>query len=202
LELKKQAGSQEVLEKVFLLEESLIRKEKELEGFLAANAMLTLVAPFDGYIYFNDTYGVNQWVNPKEPILSIYDPKNLKIRAFCPEGRIRDIDVNSASYFISNLGEVDIIDVDIKSISEVSTPYLRYPELSSEYGGDIATRDDFDKRMYSEEAYYQINAAVLNNNRAFKIRTKGTLVVSGVSRSIANIFLLKVVSVLIRESGF
>lgn len=202
LELKKQAGSKEILAKIFLLEENLIRKKKELEGFISVNAKLTLVAPFDGYIYFNDIYGVNQWVNPKEPILSIYDPNDLKIRAFCPEGRIRDIDINSASYFISNLGEVDTIDVDINSISEISTPYLRYPELSSEYGGDIATRNDFNKRMYSEEAYYQINAAVLNSNRVFKIRTKGTLVVSGVRRSIAKMFFLKFVSVLIRESGF
>ncbi|MBA6340001.1 HlyD family efflux transporter periplasmic adaptor subunit [Colwellia sp. MB02u-10] len=202
LELKKQAGSKDILAKIFLLEENLIRKEKELEGFLGVNAKLTVVAPFDGYIYFNDTYGVNQWVNPKEPILSIYDPNKLKIRAFCPEERVRDVDINSASYFISNLSEVDTIDVDINSISEVSTPYLRYPELSSEYGGDIATRHDFNKRMYSEKAYYQINAAVLNSNRIFKIRTKGTLVVSGVRRSIAKIFLLKFVSVLIRESGF
>lgn len=202
LELKKQAGSKEVLANVFLLEENLIRKKNELEGFLSINAKLTLVAPFDGYIYFNDIYGVSQWVNPKEPILSIYDPNDLKIKAFCPEGRIQDIDINSASHFISNLGEVDTIDVDINSISEVSTPYLIYPELSSEYGGDIATRNDSHKRMYSEEAYYQINAAVLSRNRTFKIRTKGTLVVSGVSRSIAKIFLLKFVSVLIRESGF
>jgi putative peptide zinc metalloprotease protein len=202
LELKKQAGSKDILAKIFLLEENLIRKEKELEGFLGVNAKLTVVAPFDGYIYFNNIYGVNQWVNPKEPILSIYDPNDLKIRAFCPEGRVRDVDINSAAYFISNLSEVDTIDVDINSISAVSTPYLRYPELSSEYGGNIATRNDFNKRMYSEKAYYQINAAVLNSNRIFKIRTKGTLVVSVVRRSIAKIFLFKFVSVLIRESGF
>jgi len=202
LELKKQAGSKEVLANRFLLEENLIRKKNELEGFLSITAKLTLVAPFDGYIYFNDIYGIRQWVNSKEPILSIYDPTDLKIKAFCPEGRIQDVDINSTAYFISNLGEIDTIDVEINSISEVSTPYLRYPELSSEYGGDIATRNDTHKRMYSEEAYYQINAAALSRNRTFKIRTKGTLVVSGVSRSIANIFLLKFVSVLMRESGF
>jgi putative peptide zinc metalloprotease protein len=202
LELKKQAGSKEILAKIFLLEENLIRKEKELEGLVGVNTKLTLVAPFDGYIYFNDIYAANQWVNPKEPILSIYEPNDFKIKAFCPEGRIRDIDINSASYFISNLGEVNTFDTNINSISEVSTPYLRYPELSSEYGGDIATRNDSRQRMYSEEAYYQINADVLNSNRVFKTRTKGTLVVSGVRRSIAKIFLLKFASVLIRESGF
>jgi putative peptide zinc metalloprotease protein len=201
-ELKRYAGSKEILEKKFLFEERLIRKEKELEGLFSVKQNLIILAPFDGYIYFHGAYGVNQWVNPQEPILSIYDQNDIKVTAFCSEGKVQYIDVNSPSYFISNIGEVDTIDTEISSISEVSVPYLAYPELSSEYGGDIATRDDHQKRMYSEEAYYEINAAVLNNKRAFKTRTKGTLVVSGVSRSIAKRFLLKVVSVLIRESGF
>ena len=201
-ELKKYAASQEILEKRFLFEERLIRKETELKGLLNIKENLTIVAPFSGYIYFNGTYGVNQWVNVKEPILSIFDPTDIKVTAFCSEGRIQDIAVNSASYFISNLGEIASIETQIKSISEVSVPYLAFPELSSEYGGEIATRNDPQKRMYSEEAYYLVNAAVLDNKRIFKVRTTGTLVVNGVSRSIAKRFLLKSASVLIRESGF
>lgn len=201
-ELKKNASSREVLSQSYLLAESLVRKEKELEGLLELKNNLTMTAPFDGYIYFNDSYNVNQWVNTKQSILSIYNVDDLKIRAFCPENRIKDIDITSTSYFVSNIDEVDTIEADIYSLSQVSTPYLSYLELSSEYGGDIATRNDAHKRMYSEDAYYQINANVLNNNRLFKMRTKGTLVVSGVRRSVAEIFFVKTMSVLIRESGF
>ena len=201
-ELKKNASSREVLSQSYLLAEGLVRKEKELEGLLELKNNLAMVAPFDGYIVFNDSYNVNQWVNTKQSVLSVYDIGDLKIRAFCPENRIKDIDINSTSYFVSDIDEVDTIAADIYSLSQVSTPYLPYLELSSEHGGDIATRNDADKRMHSEDAYYQINANVLDNKRLFKMRSKGTLVVSGVRRSVAEIFFVKMISVLIRESGF
>lgn len=201
-ELKKNASSREVLSQSYLLAEGLVRKEKELEGLLELKNNLAMVAPFDGYIVFNDSYNVNQWVNTKQSVLSVYDVGDLKIRAFCPENRIKDIDINSTSYFVSDIDEVDTIAADIYSLSQVSTPYLPYLELSSEHGGDIATRSDADKRMHSEDAYYQINANVLDNKRLFKMRSKGTLVVSGVRRSVAEIFFVKTISVLIRESGF
>jgi len=201
-EMQKSAASKEVLSQSYLLAESLVRKEKELEGLVALYDNLTITAPFDGYVSFNDGYKVNQWVNTNQPILSIYNADDLKVRAFCPENRIQDIDVDSDSYFVSNLAEVDTIKTNIYSLSQVSTPYLPYLELSSEYGGDIAARNDSQKRMHSEDAYYQINANLLDNERVFKMRTKGTLVVSGVKRSIAEIFFVKTISVLIRESGF
>lgn len=202
LEISKYAGSKEILDNILMLQEDLARKQKELEGYEKIKNNLTITAPFDSKIYLNTSYKVGEWVNPKELLLALYDTSTTKITALCPEDRIKDIDTSHKAYFIPSIAELNNINATINTISEVSIPNLKYPELSSEYGGDIPTRKDGQNKMYSEKAYYQIDATVQDENIILKNRLKGVLIVEGNNKSIADLFFVKIVSVFIRESAF
>lgn len=203
LEINKQAGFKESLNKRFIQEENLQKKENELEGLNKIIEKLVIKANIDGKIYFNDTFKVNQWINKKEPIFTLYDNLNYKIVAFCNENDFRLLKENSKSKFIFNSGDIEDIHTKITNISKVSVPYLEFPELSSDYGGSIATRQDRDKGIKTQQAYYKISIDLNNKNQIdLKNRKAGVLITKGEDSSIISKLFRKVVSVLIRESDF
>jgi len=202
LEINKQAGFKENLNKRFVLEESLLKKQNELEGLKKVIDKFEIKANFDGKIYFNDTFKVNQWINKKEPIFVLYDNLNYKIVGFCNENDFKLLKENSNSKFIFSSGDIQDIHSKISNISKVSVPYLEFPELSSDFGGEIATRQDKNKGIKTEQAYYKISMDLNDSVLNLENRKVGVLVTQGESSSIISRVFKKAVSVLIRESEF
>ncbi|MDD2888812.1 MAG: HlyD family efflux transporter periplasmic adaptor subunit [Aliarcobacter sp.] len=202
LELNRQAGFKENLDKRFILEESLLKKTNELEGLKKVTEKFEVKASFDGKIYLFDSYKENQWVNKKEPIFVLYDNTNFKITGFCNENDLNLLKENAKSKFIFNSGDLNDIFSNITTISRVSVPYLEYPELSSNFGGTIPTREDSNKRVKTEQAYYKITIDLDNYELDLKSRKVGVLVSQGESSSIISRVFKKAVSIVIRESGF
>ncbi|QKF77826.1 site-2 protease family protein [Arcobacter defluvii] len=202
LEINKQAGFKENLNKRFVLEESLLKKQNELDGLKKVIDKFEIKANFDGKIYFNDVFKVNQWINKKEPIFVLYDNLNYKIVGFCNENDFKLLKENSNSKFIFSSGDIKDIHSKISNISKVSVPYLEFPELSSDFGGEIATRQDKNKGIKTEQAYYKISIDLNDISLNLENRKVGVLVTQGESSSIISRIFKKAVSVLIRESEF
>lgn len=202
MELNKQAGFKENLDKRFILEESLLKKMNELEGLKKVAEKFEIKASFDGKIYFYDNYKENQWVNKKEPIFVLYDNLDFKITGFCNENDLNLLKENAKSKFIFNSGDLENITSNITTISRVSVPYLEYSELSSNFGGTIPTREDSNKRVKTEQAYYKITIDLDNYELDLKSRKVGFLISQGESSSIISRIIKKSISVIIRESGF
>ncbi|NCB12440.1 MAG: HlyD family efflux transporter periplasmic adaptor subunit, partial [Erysipelotrichia bacterium] len=150
LEINKQAGFKENLNRRFVLEESLLKKENELEGLEKVKEKFEVRASFDGKIYFTNSFKQNQWISKKEPVFVLYDNLNYKIVGFCNENDFKLLKQNSEAKFIFSSGDVKDINTKITTISKVSIPYLEFPELSSDFGGDIATRQDLNKQIKTE----------------------------------------------------
>lgn len=202
LELNKQAGFKENLDKRFILEESLLKKMNELEGLKKVAEKFEIKASFDGKIYFYNNYKENQWVNKKEPIFVLYDNLDFKITGFCNENDLNLLKENAKSKFIFNSGDLDNITSNVTTISKVSVPYLEYSELSSNFGGTIPTREDSNKKVKTEQAYYKITIDLDNYELDLKSRKVGVLISQGESSSIISRIIKKSISVIIRESGF
>ncbi len=202
LELKKIASTKDRLDNQLVLHEELLRKEKNKEGLLKIKNSLVIKADFDAIVYKNDTFHKNQWVNPKESMLTLYDPKSIKLTAFCKEEDLKYIQNKSKAKFFINSGDFAAIESTVTSISNISLPYINFPELSSDYGGDIAVRQDSKKRLVSEKAYYKVNAKLNDFKTIYKIRKDGVLIVEGEALSILSKVHTKVLAILIRESGF
>ena len=201
-EINKQAGFKENLDKRFILEENLLKKINELEGLEKINRKFEVKADFDGKIYFYDVFKINQWISKKAPIFVLYDNLNYRIVGFCNENDFKLLKENSNSKFIFASGDLKDIHQKVTNISRFSIPYLEFPELSSDFGGEIATRKDLDKRLKTEQAYYKITVDLEENNLDLKNRKTGVLVTQGESMSLISRIAKKTISVLIRESEF
>ncbi|WP_235826987.1 site-2 protease family protein [Aliarcobacter vitoriensis] len=203
LEVDKQAGFKENLDKRFILEENLQKKFNEQEGLEKIIKKFEVRANFDGKIYFNDTFKQNQWISKKEPIFTLYDNLDYRIVGFCNENDFKLLKDKTKSKFIFSSGDIKDIHSNITTISKISIPYLEFIELSSDFGGEIATRQDKNKGIKTEQAYYKITVdlgdkALLN----LKNRKVGILVTSGEYSSFISKIFKKAISVIIRESGF
>ena len=200
-EISKQAGFRENLNKRFILEESLSKKINELDGLKKIVEKFEIKAPFDGKIYLNDSYKINQWISKKNAIFFLYDNLNYKIVGFCNENNSKLLKENSEAKFIFNSGDIKDINTKITTMSKVSIPYLEFSELSSDFGGEIATRNDLNKLIKTEQAYYKV-IIDLNENITLDSRKSGTLVTNGESSSLISSLYKKTLSVIIRESEF
>lgn len=202
LEINKQAGFKENLTRRFVLEESLLKKENELEGLEKIKEKFEVRASFDGKIYLTNSFKQNQWISKKEPVFVLYDNLNYKIVGFCNENDFKQLKQNSEAKFIFSSGDIKDINTKITTISKVSIPYLEFLELSSDFGGDIATRQDSNKQIKTEQAYYKILVNLEEQNLNFTTREQGVLVTNGETTSIFSKIFKKAASVLIRESEF
>lgn len=200
-EISKQAGFRESLNKRFILEENLSKKINELDGLKRIIEKFEVKAPFDGKIYFNDVYKKNQWVNKKDALFLLYDNFSYRIVGFCNENDKNLLKQNVQANFIFNSGDIKDIKSVINSVSTVATPHLEYQELSSDFGGDIATRQD-NKKLKTEQAHYKVIIDLENNEIDLKSRKAGVLVTNGEYSSLISKLYKKTLSVLIRESEF
>lgn len=202
LEISRQAGLKETLDRRFVLEERLLKKINEYKGLEKTRDKLEVRAHFDGKIYFYKTFREQQWVSKKEPIFALYDTVHFRIVGFCNENEFAFLKEKSDGKFIFNAGNMKDIQVKLTTISKISLPYLEFPELSSDFGGEIATRFDAHKRVKTEQAYYKMMVDVEEKNLNLNSRQQGILVTSGESLSLFSRVFKKVASILIRESGF
>ena len=199
-EISKQAGFRENLNKRFILEETLSKKINELDGLKKVIKKFEIKAPFEGKIYLNDNYKINQWISKKDAIFLLYDNLNYKIVGFCNENDFNLLKENSQAKFIFNSGDIKDISSNITNISKLSNPYLEFSELSSDFGGEIATRTD-NKMLKTQQAYYKVTID-LQENISLDSRRIGTLVTNGESSSLISKLYKKTLSVIIRESEF
>jgi putative peptide zinc metalloprotease protein len=201
-ELDKQAGFKESLDKRFVLQESLLKSLNELEGLEKIRQKFDIKANFDGKVYLYDTFKENQWVSKTKPIFVLYDDTDHRITAFCNEYDMAFLKNSAKSTFFFHSGDRKDIHANVNEIAKVSSPYLEFPELASVFGGKIATRQDGNKRLKTEQAYYKIIIDLNESNVRLRNRSVGTLLVEGESSSLITKVYKKALSVLIRESEF
>ncbi len=204
-EYKKQAANRDILDNKFVLQENIYKKEKELKGFLETKESLNIKAPFSGIVYFNDIYNLEQFVNTKEPILTIYDSSTSRLIGYCDDIYYKYLINNSKGKFISNIPTLKSFDLTLENISLISLNSLEYEELSSLYGGEIATRESSEenkKKLVSEKAYFKIEADIKNFDLNIKTRIDGIIILDAKDSSFIKDIFDEIYNVLVKESGF
>lgn len=199
------AGNKKVLNTRFSLLNSIQKTKEELKGLIETQKSLIIFAPFNGEVHFNNEIYLGQYVNKKEPLLSIFNPKSVSMIAYCEENDIAKIDQSDSTVFIASNGEIEDIKASIESISKFSSSVTLYPELSSLYGGKIAVRESSNNdgnQLISESAYFKVVAKFNYEKYNIKFRIVGDLIVEGKPVSFANKLYLKGVNFIIKENCF
>ena len=206
IDYQKMASDTEILKNRFILKESIIRKEEELEGLIKLKNNLEIKAPFDGIVYFNDNFKPNQFVNKKEPIFTIYDSNTSQLTAYCDDVNYKYLKESSKGKFIANIPDMKTIEAKVTKISKISLQNLEYIELSSLYGGEIATRESQEKssqdKLISEKAYFKVEGSIINLQQSLKTRVEGEFVIESEYSSFIIKILKSAYNIIIKESGF
>ena len=137
--------------------------------------------------------------------MHIYNSSTSDVIAFVDDYDLEYISNDLAGKFIANNGMMKSMDIKINDISKISLTNLEYVELSSLNGGDIAVREDSssqEKKLVTENAYFKINAQILENNYDLKTRIDGELIININSQSLITRAFLTAYNTIIQESGF
>jgi putative peptide zinc metalloprotease protein len=201
-QLDKIASNDQFLNSQYVLQVSLIKKENELKALKESQKELIIKAPHDGVILYNEHIQIDQYINTKEPIFTIYNPNSFVVEGFCDVKDIEYIKPNSNGLFIADSG-MDSIKTKIDQISDITITHQRYPSLTSIYGGDIAVREDSDKRLISEDSYVKIDSSIVSNiSKDIGYRVSGKVIIESKNNSIASRFYTILYNIFIKESSF
>ncbi len=203
LEQRKVAAKRDVLENRLVLEEKLLQKKREKESIENRLDLLKVKAKFDGIIYANQILHEDKWLNDKSAVFTIFDSKDAKIKAYIQQNSLSNIKKSSDAILFFRSGDLEPIKATVTNISKVSLPILKYEELASIYGGDIAVIENENKELITQKAYYEVEAKLAKNlEEVNRQRRVGTLVVQAKPQSIVEQLYINVLSVLVKESSF
>lgn len=204
-DLKKQAANKEVLDNKFIIQENIYKKEKELKGFLEIKNMLNIKASFDGVVYFNNTYNIGQYVNIKEAILTLFDVNTSRFVGYCNDTDYKYLKENAKGKFVSNIPDLKSFDLVLQDVSLISLTNLEYEELSSVYSGEIPTRETNEenkKRLFSDKAYFKIEAKANNFDLSLKTRIDGVIILESQTSSFIVRGFNNIYNFMVKESTF
>ncbi|UTJ06708.1 site-2 protease family protein [Arcobacter roscoffensis] len=201
LKLNSMAGAKKLLENRLVLEEQLLKLEKQKESLKKDIKNLQIKAPFDGIVSLNENLEKSTWVNKKQPLFTIYNPNSFEVIAYCKEEDYSYIKQSKEAKLLLD-NALEKIDTSILSISTFSLPNIEFKELSSLYEGSIASSKNESENIVSQKAYYKVFAKVKNLEKNFSYRQRGVLVVESKPQSILEKAYIKVLATLIKESDF
>lgn len=201
-EIEREASSHENISRRFVLLEQRLKKENELEGLLKTKAKLHLYAPFDGKIVWLGDIKREQWVSHKEPLFALLGEGSYRVVAFCDAHDKERLSVGAKATFISSVAGFEDLDVQVESLSNVSLSTLEFKELSSDFGGDIATHLDATQTLKMQETHYKLSASLVQAPQKIAFRQKGSLVAEAEPKSLIERVYKQLLFTFIKESSF
>lgn len=174
----------------------------ELAAAEAERDRLVIRAPIAGTVVdLAEPLGSGEWVQANELVGTVADLSVSRIYAYVQEADLDRIGLVTRADFIPSDLAVSRIRAEVISIDGTAARPLDDPELASVNGGAIATRVGANEALIPEIPVYRVTLVPSDATVPDRPLT-GTAVLEGRAASIAGQVWRRVVSVVIRESGF
>ncbi|MBB3809264.1 HlyD family efflux transporter periplasmic adaptor subunit [Pseudochelatococcus contaminans] len=152
-----------------------------------------------------DPLGIGEWVKVNDPIALVADTGDAAVEAYIYEADLDRVLPDAEAFFIAGNPAASRMPASIVAIDDTATRALMEPELASVYGGPIAIRADQGQEqtetLVPELPVYRVLLKL--SIPVIPERTQaGTAIIEGRPASVAAQVWRRVLSVLIRESGF
>ena len=161
-------------------------------------------APFAGQLRDLDPdLAVGQWLTRKERIgLLVRDDGRWLVESWLEEDDVRRISVGDSALFITDSAHGAGLYLTVTSIDQDSSRQLPRPELASQLGGHVLTREK-QGQHFPERAIYRVVLATQEPPGALNTRSwRGKLTIQGEWEPPLWRYVRQAMAVLIRESGF
>lgn len=144
------------------LEEQILLLEQTVRGLLKQQDLLIVRAPFDGVVHdLSPDIHTQRFVTPQDLLFTIAGKDGYTLSAYVPEADIDRIHSGNTAFFQVQSSLLSKERFTIDTIYPTSTKSLRWPELSSVYGGDIPSAQ-VGENIEPLEPFYQIKLKPLN----------------------------------------
>lgn len=140
-QLMRLAGSAEALDYRLVLEQKKKQQEKSLQGLIDARSRLQVVSPVSGIVSFMENVSEGQYVNKDSLLVGIRSNNTgVRIVGYLSENDLSQVVEGAEVTWIPSLIERPSFKGVLSVVDKAASVSLPYIELSSDYGGDIATR--------------------------------------------------------------
>ena len=143
-----------------------------------------------------------QWVNPRQLLMRVVSESNPLIEAFVGERQLEAITAGQTVRFYPALPNMAVIEGEVIAVDRTPIREITQPLLASTNGGDILVNPAANGALIANEAVFRVLVKPLGAVPPVSSVVRGTVRIEGGLRFVAENFLFRTLSVLIRESGF
>jgi putative peptide zinc metalloprotease protein len=175
---------------------------EELEGLQQRQARLVLRAPFSGVVSFGEeALMAGQWVGTDRMLLHLRAPDAAVIAGLVPELSSGRLKAGAVARFVSEAGTGPAIEARLRAIGHPGGEGQALNYLSSPHGGPVGVAPDLATgRDMPVQGHLPVYLSAATMAPAFVVR--GSVVVEAEPESVLGYVFGRVVTVVLRESGF
>lgn len=174
----------------------------ELDALQADQRRLVVVAPFAGTVVeVAEPLAVGEWVRAGERLASLADLGATVIEAWVEEAVLRRVAPGQRASFVPEDPGAPRVAARILAVDGAAARLLPDAELSSQHGGNIATRAGQNNTAIPELPVYRVLLAPLEPVSPRQVM-RGAVLVQAEAESFALRVWRQALGVLLRESGF
>lgn len=192
------------LEKRKVLLSQVKAQHETLQQYLRRKDKLILRAPINGTVVdLNNDIHAGRFVRRKQALFVIRNSGGMRISGLVNEQQVSRLSQSNKGVFIPDNVQLETVEIYLKSLGDTAVARMRDVELAQSFGGPIATHRDKQGRHEPIGAFYAahmlpLEPTVMKNGQT----VRGLAVLKGERRSWIGGVFFRIVSVLIRESGF
>ena len=145
-----------------------------------------------------------RWVNSRQLMMRVVSDSSRLIEMYVRESQIEAIEAGQSVKFFPSVPRMPVVKGIVVSVDKTPSRQINRPLLASTFGGDLAAVKDPQEGLIAYDATFRVLVrpvpADIPGGPDFVLR--GTARVETDLRFIAENFLSRFISILIRESGF
>ena len=202
-ELSRTPASERQQERRAGLEQQLAQAFAEMQSVREDAARQRLLATHAGTVRdLAPDLAPGQWVGQRQLLMRVVSESEPLIEAFVGERQLEAIAAGQTVRFYSSLPGAPMIEGRVIAIDRTPIKEIVQPLLASTHGGDILVNPSGNGAMVANEAVFRISVKPVSAVAPVSAVVRGTVHIEGSLRFVAENFLTRSLSVLIRESGF
>jgi putative peptide zinc metalloprotease protein len=188
--------------RVVVLGRELDAARSEAVAATAEHDRLRLRSPLKGgVVEIADPLGAGEWIKAGELVAVVADISATRINAYVSEADLGRLVRDGGGTFVPADPAAPRVTARLVAIDDTAVRILADRELASTHGGPLAVRPGPNNTLVPEVPVYRVTLAP-EETTDVRHTSIGTVLLRGTPASIAGRVLQRVLSVLIRESGF
>ena len=142
-----------------------------------------------------------RWVNPRQQLMKIVTEAEPVIEVFVSERQVGAIQPGQAVHFYPAMPNLPVMRGTLIAVDKSPLKELPQPLLASVHGGDIAVNPASKGRLTAQEAVFRVLVKPEASTPSANMVIRGTARIETDFRFVAENFIYRAISVLIREGG-